>query len=283
MTAPLEEVIVIPRQDLDSERLPTIATTAAERAGADRPVHLTRYPAFGRRLRAADIGAESIPDIGREIVEHTDRDLIPSAVDRELRLAILREQDWEGTGPRMIAEAATADKEALHHLACRILGMAAWQDLDLSAAGEPIRHFGSLQTRHEALLDALGWTPPERVLPHARDAISRNPELLDLVFGPSTDGIIVWECEELIDMGLEFVAALNETKSTVGIYIENGAMRRPYAQSDDLLRGLDGRGVEWIHYDDLDFASSAARSKARRSQSEHLTEQVTWFEVKDQE
>jgi hypothetical protein len=254
----LDTVITVPRQRLNPDRLRKIAAAAAGRAGAAHPVHLTRYPAFVRRLRTADVEGESIPAIARDIIEHTERRLIPSAVDRELRLAILRSDDWEEAPPQPIAAPAEADLEAHHELPCRLLGMGAWQDLDLSRAGPPIGHFGTLQTRHETLLDALGWTPPERTLLHAREAIDDDPEFLDLVFGPMMDGVVIWECEELIEMGVEFVATLNQARPTVGVHIKNGAMRRPYAESHGLLKALKAQGVECIPYSNLDLASGAS-------------------------
>jgi hypothetical protein len=255
VTAPLDAVIVVPRRDFGVERVPELATAAAGLAGADQPVHLARYPSFGRRLRSVNVEAQSIPAFAREVIRYTDRTLIPSAVDRELRLAILRTLDWESMAPHSIAAAAAADREALHEVGSRLLGMAAWQDLDLSAAGTPINCFGSLQVRHEQILNALGWTPPERVVPHARQALTEDPDRLDLILGLTTDGIVIWECEELIEMGLEFIETISRTQPIVGIYVEGAAMRRPYAESHSLLRALDARGVECIYYHDLDLSS----------------------------
>ena len=44
MTAPMDAVITVPRQNLDPERLAEIAAAAADRIGSDYPIHLTRYP-----------------------------------------------------------------------------------------------------------------------------------------------------------------------------------------------------------------------------------------------
>jgi hypothetical protein len=254
VTPPLEAVIVLPRRAVCPDRLPALAAAAAGRVDATQAAHLTRYPAFSRRL--AEIDAQSVPAFARAIIRHTERTLIPSAVDRELRLSIFRGIDVPETAPEQVVAAAAAAREAFNELGSRLLGMAAWQDLDLSAAAPPIGYFSSIQDRHAELLDALGWVPPERLLPAARQAVAEQPDLLEFVLGPAVDGVVVWECEELIEMGLELLQTINETYPVVGIYIEDAAMRRPYAEAEPLRERLADAGVECTQYDDLELSAS---------------------------
>jgi hypothetical protein len=266
----LDTVIAVPRRVATLERLAELATIATETVGPPA-THLARYPAFVTTLQDAGVSTEAVPTLARDLVQHDGRTLIPSAVDQQLRLAVLGETDWEGQAPRCLAATAAEDRDALHQLAARILRMAAWQDIDLSRMAEPICTLGPLQARHEELLDTMGWTPPERAIPHARQALVDNPSLREVVLGPAVQGLVVWEVEELIALGRGFLEALGDGLPTIGIYLERGAVRRPYAESYELLPTLAAAGTDVIRYEELSLETEVERADvaAPRTGGEH--------------
>ena len=268
-TRPLEAVVLVDRTAVTPETVPEIAATAAALTDVEHPHHVARYPAMARQLHDRGVEATSAQTVARDIVTRAGQELIPSAVDRELRLAVMREIDWQAS-PEPIAAAAAADKDAFYQLGARLLGMAAWQDVDLATVGDPVAAFGPAEQRHRELCGALGWTAPERVLPEARQALERDRTYRDAALGP-VDGLVVWEVEELIEMGLSFVQALGADLPTVGIYVRNASLRRPYAETHSLLSALAASGVGVAEYDDLSVTATAATAAPVESDRDRST------------
>lgn len=280
MTGPepaLDVLLVVEREAVRPTTLADIAATAAALAEVDRSDHIARYPAFTKRLRGAGVDATAIPSLARDVVETAGRTLVPSAADRELRLAAMQEFDWQDIAPEDLADAAEADPEAFHQFGCRLLGMAAWQDVDLATAGDPLSIFERVQARHREFLSSLGWTPPERAIPDARDALASDQSLQTTVLTPA-DGLVVWEAEELIEMDLTFLAQLGDDRTTVGVYVEHAAMRRPYAETHHLRPALETAGTDIIHYDELNEspAGETGGAASPTPRGETTDEHVAW-------
>ena len=274
---PLDVLLVVGRETVRPSTLADIAATAAALAEVDRPDHLARYPALTKRLREAGVDATAIPSLARDVVKTAGRTLVPSAADRELRLAAMQEVNWHDIAPAALADAAEADPAAFQKFGCRLLGMAAWQDVDLATAGDPLSIFGNVQARHREFLSSLGWTPPERAIPDARDALASDQSLQTAVLGPA-EGLVVWEAEELIEMDLKFLAQLGDNRTTVGVYVEHAAMRRPYAETHNLRPALEAAGTDIIHYDEID-GSPADEAAGTASPTPHggtTDEPIAW-------
>ena len=274
---PLDVLLVVERETVQPRTLADLAATAVGLAEADRPDHIARYPAFTNRLREAGVDATAIPSLARDIVETAGRTLVPSAADRELRLAAIQEFDWHDIAPTALADAAEADLAAFQQFGCRLLGMAAWQDVDLATAGDPLSIFGHVQARHREFLSSLGWTPPERAIPDARDALAFDQSLQTTVLTPA-EGLVVWEAEELIEMDLKFLTQLGDDRTTVGVYVEHAAMRRPYAETHHLRPALEAAGTDIIHYAELDgsLAGEAASAASPTPRGGPTDEPIAW-------
>lgn len=274
---PLDVLLVVGRETVRPGTLTDLAATATALAEADRSDHIARYPTLTSRLREAGVDATAIPSLARNIVETAGRTLVPSTADRELRLAAMREFDWQDIAPAALADAAEADPVAFQQFGCRLLGMAAWQDVDFAAVGDPLSIFERVQLRHQEFLSSLGWTPPERAIPDARDALGSDQSLQTTVLTPA-EGLVVWEAEELIEMDLEFLAQLGDDRTTVGVYVEHAAMRRPYAETHHLRPALEAAGTDIIHYDELDgsLAGNASPTASPTPRGGTTDELVAW-------
>ena len=191
----LDAVLVVDRSRMTEAELPAIQAAATSLTGVSRPRLISRYPAFGQQLQAAGFKTTSLPRVAIDINETAGRTIVPPAVDHALRLATVRDMNWQDVGPGAVAAAADVDQDAVNHMVSRIMGMADWQDLDLTAAGDPVSEFGRAQTQHRDLQNSLGWTPRERAIPDARRALKADTELRELVLGP-VSGLVVWEAEE---------------------------------------------------------------------------------------
>jgi hypothetical protein len=261
----LDIAVVVDKTTLTPNTGPDIATIAAALTNRGPPRHLARYPAFARTLEAANIQATSIPRIARTIATAAGRTIIPSAVDRELRLAAMREHHWQDSGYPQLTAAAAADPPAFHELGSRLLRMAAWQDIDLRKRAPPLSAFGDVQAHHQQLLDALGWTPPERVIPAATRALKDDPSRRTLALPPD-GGIVIWEVEELIRMDRTLLAQLGADRTTVGVLLEHGSLRRPYAESHALQPVLEHAGTTCLQYSALTDDSAAPHRQTARDE-----------------
>ncbi|WP_136591495.1 hypothetical protein [Salinigranum halophilum] len=281
---PLDTVLVVDRQRMTEAELPAITEAATNLTAITRPHHIQRYSTYGHQLQVtAGIEVESVPRIALDISQAAGRTIINPAVDYALRHAIVGEVDWQEIGPDLVSAVAAVDQDAVNNMVAQVLGMADWEDLDLNTAGNPLPEFGAVQDRHRELQNSLGWTPPRRAIPDARRALETDIDLREVVLGP-TSGFVVWEAEELIEMDLAFLKALGAGVPTVGVYLENGSLRRPYSEIHSLRHALESQGTEFVYYEDIDASSTQKTLDAERDTSpqvdfsrEHTDEQRTSF------